>query len=71
MKLSHYIVGRRVQVYEDPITKSRPEGTAVVKRIIGAPTVDGIHGQYFAEVVFVTDGYKCERSINVSDVFGL
>lgn len=71
MQLSHYIVGRKVQVYSNPISKTQPEGTAVIKKIIRTPEEIGVEGQYRVSLMFSGDSTRYERFVNVGDVFGI
>ena len=53
--------GDRVMIYEDPITKLRPEGRArLIEKFLEVP------GEEFWKVRFM-DGFKCYRWIKIKE----
>jgi len=70
-QLSHYIVGRTVRVFTDPLTRKDEEGTGTVKKILQTPEQTGVTGQYYVEVTFGGERARYGRFVNVGDVFGV
>lgn len=68
---THYIVGRTVRVFIDPITRQNEEDVGRVKKILQTPEQTGVAGQYRVEVTFGDDHTRYSRLINVGDVFGV
>ena len=70
-QLSHYIIGRTVRVFTDPLTRLDEEETGTVKEILRTPEQTGVEGQYYVEVTFPGDRNHYRRFVNVGDVFGV
>ncbi len=75
-QVSHYILGRSVRVFADPLTRRDEEGIGTVRKILQAPEQTGVAGQYYVEVTFgeksrIPSTARYSRFINVGDVFGV
>jgi hypothetical protein len=68
---THYIMGRTVRVFADPLTRRDEEGIGTVRKILQTPEQTGVAGQYYVEVTFGDEEARYGRFVSVGDVFGV